>query len=436
METIKSEYQQTLNIATVPIRDVGYRFISIDYPTERTLSLYSTALREKYQDNILIINMSEREYDPEALPGHVLSVNFRGLPSPPLELICRLCLQIHQWLSRSPSNVVAIHCFPGLSRTAVLISCYLAWSGKCIHPVDALLQVCAGLKIDVDNEPILPSQKRYLNYFFEYLTSDSPVPVPARSLKVSKLILNGVPSIPIPEESLFRPFFEIWSDSHLVYSSLPELEPGEPKENLSQHVAAYPITKDVVTDEEVCTVVFDKFSEENPVVLKGDILLRIRHLGAQGGRYTCLRFAFNTNHVHDGLLHFARQELDGNTKTHCVVDLVMIPTQGSAPTEDDIDENNRMIDIFKRSKDVSSKLRQGLEVSEYDGDDIEEVILQKTLNKGVPSSSPEKVPEAYKAPVVDSPVKVIGNPQVHDMTPTSGDDVDDFFAQLEKEAQI
>jgi hypothetical protein len=433
VETIKSEYQQNFPVASAPIRDIGHRFISIDYPSDRIVALYSTALREKYQDNILIINMSEREYDPELLPGHVLSVNFRGLPSPPLELICRLCLQIHQWLSRSPSNVVAVHCFPGLSRTAVLISCYLAWCGKCIHPVDALLQVCSGLKIDVDNEPILPSQKRYLNYFFDYLTSDSSIPVPAKSYKVSKLILNGVPSIPIAEESLFRPFFEIWSESHLVYSSLPVIPSEEPKENLSQHVPAYPISKDVLTEEEGCTVVFDKFLDDNPVILRGDILVRIRHLGAGGGRYTCLRFAFNTNYVQDGLLHFARQELDGNTKTHCVVDLVMIPTQGSLATENEIDENKRMIDIFKRSKDVSSQLRQGLEVSEYDGDDIEEVIVQKASNQRI-SSNPQQTSDAPA--VLTSPAKVIGNPQVHDMTPTSGDDVDDFFAQLEKEAQI
>lgn len=423
VETIRTEYQQAVTISIPMTREIGNRFISIDYPSERIISSVATVLRKKHQDNILIINMSERTYETDLLPGHVLAVNFRGLPAPPLEILCRLCLQIHQWMSRSASNVVAVHCFPGLSRTAVLVSCYLAWSGVCVHPVDALVGVCAGLKIDVDNGPLLPSQKRYLNYFFDILTSSSPPRVPARSYMIKKLILNGVPNLPISDESLFRPFFEIWRDGHIVFTSLPGGAKDMAPDVLAAAVRVYPISRDSILQEDSCTVCFDNLVDCCPI--SGDLLFRIRHLGSKGARFTCLRFAFNSNYVNDGLVHLARQELDGNILSHCVVDLVMEEVTDPIVSQESREENARITEIFKRSIFVSSRLRQGLPVSEYEGGDE----LEDALVKSVSSPVPERPPAI-----------LIGQPttaETHEMTPTPpGDDIDDFFAQLEKEAQI
>jgi hypothetical protein len=89
------------------------------------------------------------------------------------------------------------------------------------------------------------------------------------------------------------------------------------------------------------------------------------------------------------------------------------------------EENARITEIFKRSILVSSRLRQGLPVSEYEGGDE----LEDALVKSVSSPVPERPPAI-----------LIGQPttaEMHEMTPTPpGDDIDDFFAQLEKEAQI
>ena len=364
--------------------------------------------------------MSEREYNTDLLPGHVLSLNFRGLPAPPLEILCRLCLQIHQWLSRSPSNVVAVHCFPGLSRSAVLICSYLAWAGVVVHPVDALVEVCAGLKIDVDSNPMLPSQKRYLNYFFDMLTSASLPAVPARTLSLKRLILNGVPNLPISDEALFRPFFEVWKDGRIVYTSLPSGAKDMPVEALVATVPAYHITKDALLNEDSCVASFDVQGIQS---VSGDLLVRLRHLTGKGGRFTCVRFAFNTNYVVDGLIHLARHELDGTSFSHCMVDLAFEVPQNVQEDPEEVEENARIREIFNRSRDVSRKLRQGVAV-EDDGDDIEEVLLMKALGAG--STKPTD------AQVIGKEVPVM------EMTPTerSGDDVDDFFAQLEKDAQI
>ena len=351
--------------------------MSIDFPSERLIGPISSALRAKYGDNVFVINMSEREYDFGQLPGHQLSVTFRGLPSPPLAVLVRMCVEIHQWLDLDPANVVAVHCFPGLSRTIVLICSYLAWSGQCEHPVDALPETCNRLGIDDCDSPILPSQKRYLNYFFNLLSPQNlPPPVPVQSLVLTRLILNGVPNIPMGTDSLFRPFFEVWINGTLTTSSI---------ENLKE----YPIN---CVDEE-CVVSFDIPAD---TVLSGDVLLRIRHLSNKGVRYTCLRFAFNTNYVSDNILHLSKAEIDGNSFSSCVVDLI------TEKANQVVESDSGAADIFKKGFAISESLRKtGLAKIDTQHRSIE--VNQERLE------TPNKI---------------------------GSEDVDDFFAQLERDAQL
>ena len=418
--TFREEYKQAMNISSPTIREVGHRFLSIDFPSERLIDSLGEELRKRHQDNLLIINLSEREYDVDKLPGHVLSLNFRGFPAPPLDLTARLCMQIHQWLTRSPANMVAIHCFPGLSRTAVLICCYLAWSGVCVHPVDALIDVCIGLKIDVEANPVLPSQKRYMNYFFDFLTSQSLPTVPAKSVGISKLILNGGPNLLMAEDTTFRPFIEIWQDGHLIFSTLPDGAKDMSIEELVSRVESYS-TSDVTT----CVSMFTDFRD---LVLSGDLLFRVRHLTSSGQRLTCMRFAFNTNYVHNNMLHFGQLEIDGNTWNDAMIDVVFHPAS-TVPLESSLDT----LDILKRAKAMADKLRVGSDLSDP-GSDIEEVIL---LKKVLSQSSAEPQPIGRSTEDVSKPVveQLALSPPKRDATPTV-DEVDDFFAQLEKDAQI
>lgn len=404
-----------MSISSPVVRDLRNRFISIDFPTERTIESVSTVLRERYQDNILIINMSEREYSEELLPGHVIVANFRGLPAPPLETISRLCLQIHQWLSRSPSNVVAVHCFPGLSRSAVLISCYLAWSGAVQHPVDALVDVCAGLKIDVESSSILPSQKRYLQYFNEFLIGNPETVVPSEPdspICLTRLILSGLPNLPVAEGTEFRPFFEIWKDGRLVQTSLPTQFASV------EEVPSYAAVNDSVVSQEAESSVVVSFEITEEVPLTGDFLFRIRHLTQNCGRFTCLRFAVNSQYISNNVLHLGKHEIDGNGFSHCMVDAVFKACEHSELNSQLIKEEfKQTFDVLKLSKETSDKLRSSGKIEEdTDAEIREQDLLLKVLGKN-PSQEP--------AP------QIMGQSQE-----LSGDEVDDFFAQLEKEAQI
>jgi hypothetical protein len=386
---MKAEYNSVFDNTVSRLRYMDERLISIDYPTERSIDSVASALRAHHgEDDVLIINMSERVYDYDRMPGHVVSVNFRGLPAPPLEMLCRLCLQMHQWLSRSPKTVVAMHCFPGYSRTAVLASCYLAWSGKNVHPIDALGSVCASLGISDDaiESMILPSQKRYMNYFFEFLISDdeSLIKVPPQQLQFSRLMLTGLPKLPPMGEDSdgFRPFFEIWQNGKLIFSSLPtDIE----------SLPVYPASDDSV---------IVSIDVPGAVVVCGDVLVRIRHYTQKGGRFTCLRFAFSTNQIRDNSLHLSQHEIDGNRESNCMINVVF---SNSVNVEDSTNtEAHRH--IFQAAKKISEKLRSGL----FEGQTVdEESMLMNALRA---------TEEHEEAPVVD--------------------DVDDFFAQLEKDARI
>jgi len=400
VETIKTEYKNATDPSVSLIREIGHGFLSIEFPSEATIGTISTILRSKHQDKVMIVNMSERSYDYDKMPGHVITANFRGLPSPPLDILARLCLQIHQWKSRSPDNIVAIHCFPGYSRTAVLVSCYLAWCGIYYHPVDGLIDVCRGLKID-ESESILPSQKRYLNYFFDLLSTGNP-PTPPALLFLSRLTLTGIPdNLPLSEDAHFRPFFEIWKDGRMLFSTLPK---DVPNEALIEMIPSYQMPT-ITNPQDIIA----PFQLESPVCISGDVLFRIRHLSTNGARITCMRFALNSNYVFDNTLHLSHHEIDGNSFSKCLIDIAFDrPSAGKAVVSDAGEEV-----LFKRSHDISSKLRQGISV--VDDDEVDRVI-------GLPINMDEPdVPIISIADDEDVPV---------------ADDVDDFFAQLEREAKM
>lgn len=417
MQSVKSEYLNVFEPKVSRLRYIDPRLISIDFPTERTIDSIASALRSAHgEDDVLIINMSERVYEYDRMPGHVVSVNYRGLPSPPLEVICRLCLQIHQWLSRSSTTVVAIHCFPGYSRTAVLASCYLAWSGKFVHPMDALSSVSAALGRIGDEEDsienlLLPSQKRYMNYFFKFLISEEHVMVPARQISLTRIVLIGLPKLPpMGEDSEgFRPFFEIWHNGLLTYSSLPKVE------DILSALPVYP-------QEELAEVAVSMDVTGKAVVLEGDVLVRVRHYTQRGGRITCLRFAFSTNQIEGDSMHLAQQEIDGNKDANCRIDVVF----GEEVVVNGEDKNlESHKHIFDAAKQLADKLRYPLFHSRANSEDLvldEETLLMNALRESENSKRQSPTLEMYD----------MRTPQ-HQEQP---DDVDDFFAQLELDARI
>jgi phosphatidylinositol-3,4,5-trisphosphate 3-phosphatase/dual-specificity protein phosphatase PTEN len=49
--------------------------------------------------------------------------------SPPLSLLFKACVEMHEFLLKDEQNVVIVHCNAGKGRTGTLISSYLLFCG-------------------------------------------------------------------------------------------------------------------------------------------------------------------------------------------------------------------------------------------------------------------------------------------------------------------
>jgi hypothetical protein len=274
----QDEFERTFERMDCAVFDLNSRVGILEFPSEDKVERLAHLLNSSYGANILIVNMSEQQYDYSLFEGTVTEVQFLGLPAPPLELLAKLCLQCQEWLRKGPSHTIGVHCFTGFQRSIVFAACFLAWQGRYPHPVDALVDVCAA--VGVDEQRILPSQKRYLTYFASSLLDPEPVTPLPHELLLTSCLLHGPPDIPD-----FRPYCEVWQDGQRVFSS----------------------------EKEGQVLVYPDYTASFPLAIKvrGDVLLRVRWLEG-GSRKTLFRIAFHTAFVPDGGMQFSKSDLDGH----------------------------------------------------------------------------------------------------------------------------
>ena len=67
----------------------------------------------------------DRQYEVENFSGQVASFPFYDHNCPPLKIIPKFCADATEWLGRHESNVVAVHCKAGKSRTGLMVVCLL-----------------------------------------------------------------------------------------------------------------------------------------------------------------------------------------------------------------------------------------------------------------------------------------------------------------------
>ncbi|CEM16327.1 unnamed protein product [Vitrella brassicaformis CCMP3155] len=315
----------------------------MEYPSAPLLGSLSQQLNERYRHSYLVINMSERKYDTSTFAGEVLEVQFRGLPSPPLGLMLELFMSITAWLTSDESNVVVVHCYKGFSRSAVFLSCFMAWCGLVSHPVDGLQEVCEKIGLDEEHQ-ILPSQKRYLTYFYQIQNNFMP---DYSRLCLRRVLLNGIPLIEAPplrlqrhaqDRPAFRPYIEVWQAGQLLYSSLPDKQQTQQQQaSDEQHPSAEQQaegdaasgtaapregeeSRHSAADAHAAECDLPWYFESDGTValdipaklaVAGDILIRVRHMGSNGQKVSVLRAAFNTAFLPEGCLKLGLHELDG-----------------------------------------------------------------------------------------------------------------------------
>jgi hypothetical protein len=166
----KKRYQQ--NGFDLDLTYVTPRCIAMGYPSTGTSGIFRNPasevarfLKGHHSDNFWVFNLcSERSYNPGLFDGRVSVYPFDDHSPPILSDVARFCEEASVWMSRSPSNIVAVHCKAGKGRTGVMICSYLLWAREYTSADDAL--AFYGLaRTDNGKGVTIPSQRRFVQYF-------------------------------------------------------------------------------------------------------------------------------------------------------------------------------------------------------------------------------------------------------------------------------
>jgi len=199
--------------------DLSYitpRIIAMGFPSEGAESVYRNPMSEvqrffasKHPGAFRIYNLcSERKYQGVTKfgEGRVVEVPFNDHNAPKFECFLQFCMDAHNFLKQDPKHVVAIHCKAGKGRTGTLIAALLLFEQRCADASEALNYF--GLKRTSNGKGVtIPSQRRYVHYFADFLQqytnasgqlrSDlplAPTPVP---LRLKRIRLYTVPNFDI-----------------------------------------------------------------------------------------------------------------------------------------------------------------------------------------------------------------------------------------------
>ena len=137
------------------------RIIAMGMPgaPPNTLARVARRLSENHGTRYMVWNLSEVSYDYGAFNDQVLEFRFPGHPSPPLELLVRICDAVQNWLAADAESVAVLHCRTGRRRTCTVIACLMAWLGEAASPVEALQIVAQRRGVPISALTI-PSQRR------------------------------------------------------------------------------------------------------------------------------------------------------------------------------------------------------------------------------------------------------------------------------------
>ncbi len=255
---------------------VTKRIHVINYPLPQHVPHVAKRLNRLFGEKYLVFNLSERGYDSADFLGHVMDIQYRGLPAAPTDLLCELCMSAHRWLAQDSENVLVVHCFGGFTRSATFLACYLTWTNAFEHGTDALPFVCDRLK-NKQLRAVQPSQRRYINYFQQVLAGKNPQCSPVR---LNRLILNGIPNFSKDESNpSFTPFVELWQRGECIWTSLQTLGVGDTKQTVSPTVYSN-------ADPSI--------SMDINFVCSGDLLLRVRHFEDEEHLESALRITFHS----------------------------------------------------------------------------------------------------------------------------------------------
>jgi len=183
---VKREYTETFN-------DLGVRIVKLhesglfacQYPNKEKIHWIATRLNMEHDSKYLLLNFSGWTYNTEDFAGPVLDVTMNG-SVPPLDVMIQLCTALSCWVGSDSDSVVVAH---GAEHNpevvAFFFGCFLSWMGWCPHPRAGYCSVADPLNFS--EASLLPSHKRYFQYFELLQRGFTPQPVVLSGFEVSGL---------------------------------------------------------------------------------------------------------------------------------------------------------------------------------------------------------------------------------------------------------
>eukprot|EP01127_Copromyxa_protea_P013802 TRINITY_DN3740_c0_g1_i4.p1 TRINITY_DN3740_c0_g1~~TRINITY_DN3740_c0_g1_i4.p1 ORF type:complete len:484 (-),score=72.26 TRINITY_DN3740_c0_g1_i4:339-1754(-) len=250
-------------------------------------------LRWRHNEKFLVLNLSsEKSYDPQLFDNKVLRLGFPDHHSPPLNLLFEIMLKMHEYLKKDKERVIAVHCLAGRGRTGTIICSYLVFSGEITTMSDALELYARRRSITLKGVS-QPSQRRYAGYI-DLIGQHAVYPKP-RSFRLIKIRMGPVPSI--SSRGGIRPMLYVYNYS-------------EGKEDVLFATDNTYRAKYFPPNCPVFSVDTQKMQVREPVILTGDIVLKLYHIhtfGQLGAQYIELvRLIFHTG------MEFHAQNLQKN----------------------------------------------------------------------------------------------------------------------------
>mmetsp|Transcript_69690 Transcript_69690/g.167285 ORF Transcript_69690/g.167285 Transcript_69690/m.167285 type:complete len:386 (-) Transcript_69690:270-1427(-) len=176
-QSLQDEISFTFEDHCCAVWTVNGNLLAVEYPNAQKRHWLSTKLNQTYGAEYLVVNLSGETYDTTPFQGPVMDIVMSGSVVP-LDVLVRLCVSAHKWLScsserrlvvhgedkpmdRSPTNAKATGESAG--PVVLLLACYLSWIKAVANPKEGLLQVCKELHIP--DTCSWPAQRRYMSYF-------------------------------------------------------------------------------------------------------------------------------------------------------------------------------------------------------------------------------------------------------------------------------
>ncbi|KAL1921520.1 uncharacterized protein VTP21DRAFT_11236 [Calcarisporiella thermophila] len=147
-------------------------------------------MKERHPGNYKLYSLcQERILDESSFPCQISRYPFEDHHPPPFSLLISFARDIGTFLNGDSDRVCVVHCKAGKGRTGTVICAYLLWA-KIVNTTDEAIRMYGQLRT-LDGQGItIPSQKRYIQYFEDYLKSEIYSPQ-KKKLKEVRMHVKG-----------------------------------------------------------------------------------------------------------------------------------------------------------------------------------------------------------------------------------------------------